>query len=33
LIDAACLIRIRCPMMVQAAASYGDQNPTGRSPE
>src|SRR5690349_198335 len=25
-------MRMRCPMMVQAAASYGDQNPTGRRP-
>jgi hypothetical protein len=29
---AACTIRIRPLMMVQAAASYGDQKQTGRSP-
>ena len=27
LIAAAWVMRMRCPMMVQAAASYGDQNP------
>jgi hypothetical protein len=32
LIAAACRIRMRWPMMAQAAASYGDQKPTGRSP-
>ena len=32
LIAAACRIRMRCPMIAQAAASYGDQKPTGRRP-
>ena len=32
LIAAACLMLIRAQMMAQAAASYGDQKPTGRRP-
>jgi hypothetical protein len=32
LILAACTIWIRCPISAHAAASYGEQNPTGRSP-
>jgi hypothetical protein len=32
LIAAACRIRMRWPITAQAAASYGDQKPTGRRP-